>query len=224
MLIISYLGEGEEFLRSRTKSGLSAQQYRQGIENLIRKKAELLSKGDGHLPRIEIHVFDTRNLVPLNRNVMAVSESEIKETFIRWIQYGERLQKEYNLHPFQNDFLKFDGFLDRPMYESMFHVIDEVSIVPKQSGSFANTMIESNVRDKKDGFCDMFEKQMGVLSNGEVTCCCFDYEGVLSIGNIRSHNLVELWYGKKAQAYRDSNRRKKLLHAFCQRCQGEVIR
>jgi radical SAM protein with 4Fe4S-binding SPASM domain len=32
-----------------------------------------------------------------------------------------------------------------------------------------------------------------VLANGDVTVCCYDYNGVLNIGNIKNNSIKELW-------------------------------
>jgi radical SAM protein with 4Fe4S-binding SPASM domain len=222
VLVISYMGMMYNSDRSGKPGFFDRGVYDDRIRKLLERKAALLSRGEGHLPRIEMHIFHTRDLAKFNRTVDVKPENEIKDLFLDWIEFGRILHEKYQLPVFENDPQKFNGFLDRPMYESNFHVMDEVSVVPKHVGTFANTIVDDAVTAAAKGECDMYLKQMGVLSNGEVTFCCFDYEGKLSVGNIDSHNLKELWNNPTARKYREAFLNNELVDPYCQQCKGTV--
>lgn len=66
---------------------------------------------------------------------------------------------------------------------------------------------------KNSNFCERLENDMVILTNGEVSKCCVDFEGATSFGNINTESLSEIWNGKKRKAFMESLRtggRKKL--------------
>lgn len=67
--------------------------------------------------------------------------------------------------------------------------------------------------------CRMLWKNLTVFHNGQVTPCCYDAEGELSIGNVVNQSIQELWNGTALTEIRDIH----LAHRFeqipiCQRC------
>ncbi|MFH0874944.1 MAG: SPASM domain-containing protein [archaeon] len=78
-------------------------------------------------------------------------------------------------------------------------------------------------RDKvpaKFGFCDIAFNNIGILSNGEVTICCVDFDGKTSLGNVNSNSLYSLIKSPKSLQIADGFRRKRLIHPACQICIG----
>ncbi|MDR2493664.1 MAG: radical SAM protein [Spirochaetaceae bacterium] len=58
-----------------------------------------------------------------------------------------------------------------------------------------------------------------VLSNGEITCCCVDIEGTLSLGNIARTTLEEAAKSKKRARVMKSP----LLFETCRKCRGRLL-
>jgi uncharacterized HAD superfamily protein len=58
-----------------------------------------------------------------------------------------------------------------------------------------------------------------VLSNGEITCCCIDIEGTLSLGNIETTSLEEAAKSKK----RALVMKFPLLFETCRKCKGRLM-
>ncbi|MDR0553439.1 MAG: radical SAM protein [Treponema sp.] len=58
-----------------------------------------------------------------------------------------------------------------------------------------------------------------VLSNGEITCCCIDIEGTLSLGNIETISLEEAAQSKK----RAMVMKFPLLFETCRKCKGRLV-
>jgi len=70
------------------------------------------------------------------------------------------------------------------------------------------------------GYCGYALKNVGVLSNGDVTICCADYDGKTALGNLRSAALPALLAGRPAQTIRDGFARMRVIHPHCRRCMG----
>jgi len=64
-----------------------------------------------------------------------------------------------------------------------------------------------------------------ILSNGEVTFCCADVEGTLSIGNVKSEGMRDIWHGEKAQTIRDLHTKKEFDKLpQCKNCKYGILR
>ncbi|MBN1793579.1 MAG: glycosyltransferase [Candidatus Omnitrophica bacterium] len=64
-----------------------------------------------------------------------------------------------------------------------------------------------------------------VLSNGEVTFCCCDVEGALSIGNITRHNLHTIWNSRRAEEIRRLHRECAFdTLPICRQCSNGILR
>jgi MoaA/NifB/PqqE/SkfB family radical SAM enzyme len=55
-----------------------------------------------------------------------------------------------------------------------------------------------------------------VLSNGLVVPCCYDYEGVMVIGDAKKQNIKEIWNGEIIKRIRDQHNK----HNFTSLCKG----
>ena len=61
-----------------------------------------------------------------------------------------------------------------------------------------------------------------ILADGTVTPCCWDYDGRISLGNLNQQALVEVYYGDKARAFRESlTDPDHALHQLCGMCVGQ---
>lgn len=45
---------------------------------------------------------------------------------------------------------------------------------------------------------------MSILWNGDVTLCCYDYNGSNVIGNIGNNSMEEIWHSVKIEQIRDT--------------------
>lgn len=50
--------------------------------------------------------------------------------------------------------------------------------------------------------CNQVFDVMTVRWNGDISACCADNDGVMTIGNVKDNSLLELWNGTKLQSYR----------------------
>ena len=69
--------------------------------------------------------------------------------------------------------------------------------------------------------CPQLWTRLIILSNGEVTVCCADYEGKLSVGNIANNTIEDLWQCEKIKKIRDINFRRAFDELpICRSCAG----
>lgn len=72
--------------------------------------------------------------------------------------------------------------------------------------------------------CDVLWTRLVVLSNGEVTVCCADTEGTLSVGNARNSSIKDLWNSKKIHRIRSIHFRRSFHELpLCNTCYGNDI-
>jgi radical SAM protein with 4Fe4S-binding SPASM domain len=62
---------------------------------------------------------------------------------------------------------------------------------------------------------------MAVLWNGDVTVCCGDIDGELSVGNVRDSTIEEIWNGAEIKKIRKAHFSKDFSSLpLCDRCDG----
>ena len=60
--------------------------------------------------------------------------------------------------------------------------------------------------DKTNGFCEGLKSQIAILSNGIVTPCCLDDDGLINLGNILEEELTDILEKEKTKlCIRDSS-------------------
>jgi MoaA/NifB/PqqE/SkfB family radical SAM enzyme len=87
---------------------------------------------------------------------------------------------------------------------------------------WGNAFTSRKVYPARFGYCSYALSNIGVLSNGEVTICCGDYDGRTSLGNLRREPLTSLLTSEPARAIRNGLDRMRLVHPQCQRCFGST--
>jgi hypothetical protein len=95
-----------------------------------------------------------------------------------------------------------------------------VSIVPFID--WGNAFTSRRVYPARFGYCSYALNNIGVLSSGEVTICCGDYDGKAALGNLRERPLDLLLSSEPAQAIRNGLDHMRLVHPHCQKCFGST--
>ena len=72
------------------------------------------------------------------------------------------------------------------------------------------------------GTCHGLSAQMAILSSGEVVPCCFDYEAVINLGNIKNATLKEIYQGERSQKMLEGFKRGELSEELCKHCACRV--
>ncbi len=96
----------------------------------------------------------------------------------------------------------------------------QISVFIQLFADWGNTFTSKKVSPAIIGYCGILLKNIAVLSNGEVTICCVDYDGETSLGNLRTDSLMSLLTSEKVKTLQDGLRKWRFIHPQCQRCAG----
>lgn len=97
----------------------------------------------------------------------------------------------------------------------------------KTTKIFTNTFVDKenefiwpsdNVSSDNEGFCHALSKQIAILVDGTIVPCCLDGEGEISLGNIFSDDLEEVFKSERFLAMLNGFRNNKSVEKLCQRC------
>lgn len=72
--------------------------------------------------------------------------------------------------------------------------------------------------DKTNGFCEGLKSQLAILSDGTVTACCLDDDGLINLGNIFEEDLKEILEKEKTKRIIEGFRNNKRVEKLCQSC------
>ena len=61
-----------------------------------------------------------------------------------------------------------------------------------------------------------------VLWNGDVTCCCMDFDGKRVMGNLQKQKMRDIWNGDMAKRMRLENAVGNYSNALCRNCIGRA--
>src|SRR4030042_5289376 len=70
------------------------------------------------------------------------------------------------------------------------------------------------------GKCEGMKSHFAILANGDMTTCCYDYDGHNAFGNITSNDIMEVLTSREANALREKLRRGILPTETCKLCFG----
>lgn len=100
-------------------------------------------------------------------------------------------------------------------------VIDEqIRIYIQMFMDWGNAFTAKSVSPSKIGYCGYALNNVGVLSNGNVTICCADYDGATCLGNLKNRSLTSLLLSEKAEEVREGFQHFRVTHPYCRRCLG----
>lgn len=72
--------------------------------------------------------------------------------------------------------------------------------------------------------CYGLTDHIAVLSDGTVTACCLDYDGHISLGNIKTDKLEDIINGERPQKIKDGFKNRKAAEELCKRCRFSFYR
>jgi len=138
------------------------------------------------------------------------------ENFIKLKPIGEkplltlqmiRMKKSFKYIP---DFIK--EFQDR---------VDFISVTNITAITGKPEILEESLIDYKSLSkipCPEICLRLSVFWNGDVTVCCQDYEGFLTIGSIKENSLLELWHSEKLNKLRERHKKLDFSGLICEVC------
>jgi len=107
--------------------------------------------------------------------------------------------------------------LNRPQ---MIQLDEHTKIYVHPFGDWGNAFTKKKIHPAHFGTCSYALSNLGVLSNGEITICCPDYDGGTSLGNLNTTSLTEVLTSPRANAIRDGFNHNRVVHPHCQHCLG----
>lgn len=100
-------------------------------------------------------------------------------------------------------------------------ILDEqIRIYIQMFMDWGNSFTTKSVVPSKIGYCGYALNNVGVLSNGNVTICCADYDGATCLGNLKNRSLTSLLLSEKAEEVREGFQHFRVTHPYCRRCLG----
>lgn len=214
-LVISYQSADEQSFKLRRARNLTFEKYQFLIYNTIRKKIRRKARTDIH-----IHLLNTKYFKPRNAHCIDSSDNAL-DVFNKLNKFSQQLMEEFDLD-FKGHFYvdcNPDNLLDVPA-EHLYETLPGVAIVFKKANSFGNNLTDRKIIESETGFCSAPFDQFAILSNGECTICCQDYEGSTNIGNINEKSIKDIWLGERMEIIRKEILNNKLCENVCKKCKG----
>lgn len=117
---------------------------------------------------------------------------------------------------------KFDKELRLKEYPWLYYII-------KGGEDFGNRA--GYVQHKQEEFtfpihagCSKIEKKLDIRYDGSVVMCCIDYYGIHKIGDIRTDNIVDIWYSEQRQKQiRDLRMGLRSNYQLCSKCSDYLV-
>ena len=189
--------EGDE--RTNLGAGLSPERYREGILAAV----GAIKRGGA----------DTEVVVSA-RNPTGSGDSQRRFAALL-SELCEATGRETSPEDLRRDLSRVD--LSQPR-ATRLRIDDQVTVqmVPADNG--AKAFAARRAHPTRFGVCSAALRNVGVLSNGEVTICLHDYDGHTSLGNLYVSPLGGLLSSPKAGDIRKGFRRMRVVHPYCQSC------
>lgn len=127
-----------------------------------------------------------------------------------WNKEDDNSQEEYNLEVRKLMALKLGvEFQDaRRLMNKVLFNFDSLFEWPSLDAPY--------VGDK--GSCHGLSGQMAILSSGAVVPCCFDYEAIINLGNLKQDNLVSILQMPRAKDMLEGFKAGNIVEELCKHC------
>jgi len=127
-----------------------------------------------------------------------------------WNKEDDNSQEKYNLEvrKLMADKLGVDFTDERRLMSKVLFNFDSLFEWPSLESPY--------IGDK--GSCHGLSGQMAILSSGEVVPCCFDYEAIINLGNLKSENLISVLQTPRAQNMIEGFKNGEIVEELCQHC------
>ena len=172
---------------------------------------------------IEIQFLSTCKTSPRGSVHSLETVDEVKEAFSLFERFSRELSKRFHL---DRNSLHPPVVKDIPPSGKRFKILPGVEIYFRHACLWNNPLellgpgIEIKNRDR--GWCIFPFQMLLILSSGEATCCCMDYDGEINLGNIRDKSIKDIWFGEKLSRMRADMKKMVLSQGVCRRCRGKV--
>jgi radical SAM protein with 4Fe4S-binding SPASM domain len=222
----SHMTPTKETYHFRGKVGLSWERYISNLRLLIREYMKRIAQEKVCKNDITIRVMSTMNTAAnctITENI-----EEARAILKEWTDFVASIEEELGMDRFErvdytsHDLLKENGsrFIDYPLQKG-------IKLTFWRAFTFANTRLsdEYELEDRGEtAYCPHPFKDVGVLWNGDVTLCCLDHDGELSVGNINNSSIEEIIQNDAAKKLRASMLGRCSLPSVCKTCQAKPVK
>ena len=160
--------------------------------------------------------------------IVTETTKEASAILKEWSDFVASVEKELGLDRFERvDYNAHDLLKDNSNKSITYPLQKGISLTFWRAFTFANTRVsdEYELEDRGEtAYCPHPFQDVGVLWNGDVTLCCLDHDGELSVGNINTSSIEEVIQNDAAKKLRASMLGRYPLPSICQTCQAKPIK
>jgi radical SAM protein with 4Fe4S-binding SPASM domain len=216
-LILSYQTPDEESFKTRkaVNKNLTFDIYMDRVRLAVERKVALSAS-----THIELDVMNTAGSSGIR---IVGEETRASRVLLDWVAFARSLERKYGLPPTPHNMDLVSGgfrFLEHDEDTGRYLLLPGVDLVWKRLHSWGNVIQPQDLRKEVDGYCPAPNEQFVILWDGRVTVCCTDYEGTLTVGNIKEQTIEEIWTGPKWRRMREQMWRNVLESKTCRICKG----
>ena len=178
---------------------------------LLKDKKKILLKH--RIKQINISLHSENNLPTYFRDVFKVSDELSKKTTVIYRIWVDKLSTR--IVDKINDYYQLDNDTYNKIKEEKNVKIKDNIYIDKDY-----EFIWPQITDKKSDFgtCLGTKSHIAILSDGNVTICCLDSDGIVKLGNIFDNNLEDILDSKLFKEINNGFKNNKIVCDLCKSC------
>jgi radical SAM protein with 4Fe4S-binding SPASM domain len=222
----SHMTPTEETYHFRGEVKLSWDRYISNLRLLVREYMKRLAKEAAIKCDIVIRVMATQNTA--SNVTITDTPNEARAILKEWNDFVAEVEQELGMIPFKRKDHNADDLLQENLHNSISYPLQNgIKLTFWRAFTFANTRVSDDFEletCKETAYCTHPFTDVGVLWNGDVTLCCLDHDGELSVGNVKDSSLETVIQSETARKLRASMLGDHPLPSVCQTCQAKPVR
>ena len=222
----SHMTPTEETYHFRGEVKLSWDRYISNLRLLVREYMKRLAKEAVIKCDIVIRVMATQNTA--SNVTITDTPNEARAILKEWNDFVTEVEQELGMIPFKRKDHNADDLLQENLHNSISYPLQNgIKLTFWRAFTFANTRVGEDFEletCKETAYCTHPFTDVGVLWNGDVTLCCLDHDGELSVGNVKDSSLETVIQSETARKLRASMLGDHPLPSVCQTCQAKPVR
>jgi radical SAM protein with 4Fe4S-binding SPASM domain len=222
----SHMTPTKETYQFRGKVGLSWERYISNLRLLVREYIKRIAQGKVTKNDITIRVMSTMNTAA-NCTITDTTE-EARTIFKEWSDFVASVEEELGIDHFKRINFNNHDILQANGSPSISYPLQKgIQLTFWRAFTFANTRLSDEYEldeNIETSYCYHPFRDVGVLWNGDVTLCCLDHDGELSVGNVNNSSIEEIIQNDAAKKLRASMLGRCSLPSICQTCQSKPVK
>jgi tetratricopeptide (TPR) repeat protein len=225
VFVVSLQTPTQGTFKHRGDTRLSWSRYIENIRVLVREYLKRVALKHPCRNTLELRVMITKNS-KLSANIIE-SLDDIHGVMQEWCNFVANVEVEFGLVAFNRKELPSGVFAMSASQTNIRYPLQQgLTLTFWQGFTFANSMLSSEYaleHEETVTFCSRPFLDVAVLSNGEVTLCCLDYDGKLAVGNMKGNTIEAILNGKRTMDLRAAMYGRHPLPLFCRQCQARTV-